>query len=166
MEIVLDLGRPPYARYLEREVVLREAEVTNAELQLVVAGLGEFRRGQSGGDSAHGCTESRAFAIGSGGVVGLTMRVGRAVTGSVAVIEDFVKAGASILLLGRPGVGKTTILREAARVLAEQGQTGGDRGYVERDRRRRRHSPFGDRSGAADAGGASGVAAFGDGRGG
>ncbi len=121
LEIVLDLGRPPYARYLETEVVLRDAEVTNAELQLVVAGLGEF-----GADNRAGIprTLHRIACIRNRqrGVVGLTMRVGRAVTGSVAVIEDFVKAGASILLLGRPGVGKTTILREAARVLAEQGK--------------------------------------------
>ena len=121
LEVVLDLGRPPYARYLEDEVVLREAEVTNAELQLVVAGLGEF-----GADNRAGIprTLHRIACIRNRqrGVVGLTMRVGRAVTGSVAVIEDFVKAGASILLLGRPGVGKTTILREAARVLAEQGK--------------------------------------------
>ena len=121
LEIVLDLGRPPYARYLEGEVVLRDSEVTNAELQLVVAGLGEF-----GADNRAGIprTLHRIACIRNRqkGVVGLTMRVGRAVTGSVAVIEDFVKAGASILLLGRPGVGKTTILREAARVLAEQGK--------------------------------------------
>ncbi len=121
LEVVLDLGRPPYARYLEGEVSLRQTEVTNAELQLVVAGLGEF-----GADNRAGiprtlhriaCIRNRQRQV-----VGLTMRVGRAVTGSVAVIEDFVKAGASILLLGRPGVGKTTILREAARVLAEQGK--------------------------------------------
>ena len=121
LEIVLDLGRPPYARYQEGEVVLRGSEVTNAELQLVVAGLGEF-----GDDNRAGIprTLHRIACIRNRqqGVVGLTMRVGRAVTGSVAVIEDFVKAGASILLLGRPGVGKTTLLREAARVLAEQGK--------------------------------------------
>ena len=121
LEIVLDLGRLPYARYLDGEAVLRRSEVTNAELQSVMAGLGEF-----GDDNRAGiprtlhriaCIRNRRRVV-----VGLTMRVGRAVTGSVAVIEDFVKAGASILLLGRPGVGKTTILREAARVLAEQGK--------------------------------------------
>ncbi len=121
LEIVLDFGRLPYARYLDGEVILRETEVTNAELQLVVAALGEF-----GADNRAGiprtlhriaCIRNRQRAV-----VGLTMRVGRAVTGSVAVIEDFVKEGASILLLGRPGVGKTTLLREAARVLAEQGK--------------------------------------------
>ena len=121
LEVVLDLGRPPYARYLDGEVQLRESEVSNAELQLVVAGLGDF-----GADNRAGiprtlhrvaCIRNRQRDI-----VGLTMRVGRAVTGSVAVIEDFVTGGASILLLGRPGVGKTTLLREAARVLAEQGK--------------------------------------------
>ena len=121
LEIVLDLGRLPYARYLDGEAVLRRSEVSNAELQSVIAGLGEF-----GDDNRAGiprtlhriaCIRNRRRVV-----VGLTMRVGRAVTGSVAVIEDFVKAGASILLLGRPGVGKTTILREAARVLAEQGK--------------------------------------------
>ncbi|MCY3570616.1 MAG: AAA family ATPase [Chloroflexi bacterium] len=121
LEIVLDLGRPPYARYVDGEVILRQTEVTNAELQLVVAGLGEFGTDNRAGipRTLHriACIRNRQR-----GVVGLTMRVGRAVTGSVAVIEDFVKAGASILLLGRPGVGKTTILREAARVLAEQGK--------------------------------------------
>ena len=121
LEIVLDLGRPPYARFLEDEFELREAEVTEAELQMVVSGLGDF-----GADNRAGiprtlhriaCIRNRRQEV-----VGLTMRVGRAVSGSVSMIEDFVKAGASILLLGRPGVGKTTILREAARVLAEQGK--------------------------------------------
>ena len=121
LEVVLDFGRLPYARYLDGEVVLSETEVTNAELQLVVAALGDF-----GADNRAGiprtlhriaCIRNRQRQV-----VGLTMRVGRAVTGSVAVIEDFVKEGASILLLGRPGVGKTTLLREAARVLAEQGK--------------------------------------------
>ena len=121
LEIVLDLGRPPYARYIDGEVILRQTEVSNAELQLVVAGLGDFGTDNRAGipRTLHriACIRNRQRAV-----VGLTMRVGRAVTGSVAVIEDFVKAGASILLLGRPGVGKTTILREAARVLAEQGK--------------------------------------------
>ncbi len=121
LEIVLDLGRRPYARYLAGEVELRDSEVSQIELQLVVSQLGDF-----GADNRAGiprtlhriaCIRNRQREI-----VGLTMRVGRAVSGSVAVIEDFVKAGTSILLLGRPGVGKTTILREAARVLADEGK--------------------------------------------
>ncbi len=121
LEIVLDLGRRPYARYLDGEVELSETDVSQIELQLVVSQLGDF-----GADNRAGmprtlhriaCIRNRQREV-----VGLTMRVGRSVSGSVAVIEDFVKAGASILLLGRPGVGKTTLLREAARVLAADGK--------------------------------------------
>ena len=121
LEIVLDLGRRPSARYQDREVELTESEITTEELEGVVRQLGDF-----GDDNRAGiartlhrisCLRNRRRKI-----VGLTMRVGRAVTGSVALIEDFVSAGASILLLGRPGVGKTTLLREVARVLAEQGK--------------------------------------------
>ena len=121
LEIVLDLGRRPSARYRERELELTDSEITTAELEEVVRHLGEF-----GDDNRAGiartlhrisCLRNRQRKI-----VGLTMRVGRAVTGSVALIEDLIAAGASILLLGRPGVGKTTLLREAARVLAEQGK--------------------------------------------
>ena len=121
LEVVLDLGRPPYARFLDREVALSESDVTERELSEVVAKLGEF-----GADNRAGiprtlhriaCIRNRRREV-----IGLTMRVGRAVAGSVTVIEDFVTSGASTLLLGRPGVGKTTILRETARVLAEQGK--------------------------------------------
>ena len=121
LEIVLDLGRRPSARYREREIQLTESEITTAELEEVVRQLGEF-----GDDNRAGiartlhrisCIRNRRRKI-----VGLTMRVGRAVSGSVALIEDLVAAGASILLLGRPGVGKTTLLREVARVLAQQGK--------------------------------------------
>ena len=121
LEIVLDLGRSPYARFLEDELELRESEVTEAELQMVMSGLGDFGKDNRAGipRTLHriACIRNRRQDV-----VGLTMRVGRAVSGSVSMIEDFVQAGASILLLGRPGVGKTTILREAARVLAEQGK--------------------------------------------
>ena len=121
LEIVLDLGRRPSARYQDREVELTDSEITTEELEGVVRQLGDF-----GDDNRAGiartlhrisCLRNRRRKI-----VGLTMRVGRAVTGSVALIDDFVSAGASILLLGRPGVGKTTLLREVARVLAEQGK--------------------------------------------
>ena len=117
----MDLGRPPTARYPDREVVLDEADVTAADLEAVVHGLGEF-----GGDNRAGiartlhrisCIRNRHEEI-----VGLTMRVGRAVYGTVQVIDDLVHSGQSILLLGRPGVGKTTMLREVARVLSEAGK--------------------------------------------
>ncbi|PZC49256.1 MAG: Stage III sporulation protein SpoIIIAA [Chloroflexi bacterium] len=121
LEIVLDLGRPATARYADREVVLGAGEVRAEDLQAVVRELGEF-----GGDNRAGiartlhrisCIRNRRQDI-----VGLTMRVGRAVYGTVQVIEDLVHSGQSILLLGRPGVGKTTMLREIARVLSETGK--------------------------------------------
>jgi stage III sporulation protein SpoIIIAA len=121
LEIVLDLGRPATARYPDREIVLGDQDVETADLQAVVRKLGEF-----GGDNRAGiartlhrisCIRNRRDEI-----VGLTMRVGRAVYGTVRVIDDLVQSGESILLLGRPGVGKTTMLREVARVLSETGK--------------------------------------------
>ena len=70
------------------------------------------------GSSAR-CTAFARFATGAGDIVGLTCRVGRAVYGTIDIIQDIIEAGKSVLLLGPPGVGKTTMLREAARVLAE-----------------------------------------------
>ena len=121
LEVVLDLGRRPCARYHDREIELGIAEVTVADLRAITSMIGPF-----GADNRAGiprtlhriaCMRNR-----QGEVVGLTMRVGRAVAGSVAVIQDLVDAGESILLLGRPGVGKTTLLREVARVSAAAGK--------------------------------------------
>ncbi|MDA1061368.1 MAG: AAA family ATPase [Chloroflexi bacterium] len=118
LEVVLDMGRPPSARYSDREVVLDEAEVTTQDLDHVVAAVSDF-----GDDNRAGIprTLHRISAIRNrrGRIVGLTCRVGRSVTGAAAVIRDLFESGRSILLLGAPGVGKTTMLREAARVLAD-----------------------------------------------
>jgi len=118
LEIVLDLGRLPEARYPGREVVLSHSEVTESELEYVIAHIGDF-----GDDNRAGIerTLHRISCIRNrrGKVVGLTCRVGRAIYGTIRVIEDLVLGGKSILLLGRPGVGKTTMLREVARVLAD-----------------------------------------------
>ena len=119
LEVVLDLGRPPSARYADREVVLDEGEVSAQDLDHVVAAVSEF-----GDDNRAGIprTLHRISAIRNrrGRIVGLTCRVGRSVTGSAAAIRDLFESGRSILLLGAPGVGKTTMLREAARVLADE----------------------------------------------
>ena len=118
LEIVLDLGRKPEARYTTSETVLSENEVTEADLHYVVSRIGAF-----GGDNRAGIerTLHRISCIRNrtGRIVGLTCRIGRAVYGTIKIIEDLVQTGKSTLLLGRPGVGKTTMLREVARVLSE-----------------------------------------------
>ncbi|HEX6798839.1 MAG TPA: AAA family ATPase, partial [Ktedonobacterales bacterium] len=119
LEIVMDLGRLPEARFPAREVVLSNDPVTAEDLAYVVEHIGQF-----GGDNRAGIerTLHRISAIRNrrGEVVGLTCRVGRAVRGTVALIRDVIEQGQSLLILGRPGVGKTTLLREAARVLADE----------------------------------------------
>jgi stage III sporulation protein SpoIIIAA len=118
LEVILDLGRVPTARYTDGEVVLRDREVTCDVIDHVVERVGEFDADNRAGIAR---TLHRIAAIRNrkGDVVGLTCRVGRAVYGTIAIIQDMIEAGESSLLLGRPGVGKTTMLREAARVLAE-----------------------------------------------
>ncbi|MCX6079493.1 MAG: AAA family ATPase [Chloroflexi bacterium] len=119
IEIILDLGRIPTARYVDEEIVLREKEITRDELDHVVEKIGNFDTDNRAGLER---TLHRISAIRNrrGSVVGLTLRVGRAVYGTIDIIQDIVESGKSILILGRPGVGKTTLLREAARILAEK----------------------------------------------
>jgi stage III sporulation protein SpoIIIAA len=118
LEVVMDLGRSPTARYVDGEVTVREAEVSQSEIDQVISGLGDFDDDNRAGIAR---TLHRISGIRNrrGQVVGLTCRVGRAVYGTIDIIKDIVDGGHSILLLGRPGVGKTTMLREIARVLAE-----------------------------------------------
>jgi stage III sporulation protein SpoIIIAA len=119
IEVVLDLGRPPEARYPASEVTLLEREVTDRDIAHVVEHIGSF-----GDDNRAGIerTLHRISAIRNrnGKIVGLTCRIGRAVYGTIEIIADFVETGKSILIMGRPGIGKTTMLREAARVLADE----------------------------------------------
>ena len=119
LEVVLDLGRMPEARYPGRAVALAGQPVERADLAAVVNQLGAF-----GGDNRAGIerTLHRISAIRNrtGEVVGLTCRVGRAVFGTVVMVRDLLDSGHSLLLMGRPGVGKTTALREIARVLADE----------------------------------------------
>jgi stage III sporulation protein SpoIIIAA len=119
LEVVLDLGRRPTARTVDGERDLGDQDVTAEDLAFVTARLGAF-----GDDNRAGLTRTlhRISAIRNrkGAVVGLTCRVGRAVRGTLEIIRDLVGTDKSVLLLGRPGVGKTTLLREAARVLADE----------------------------------------------
>ena len=139
IEVVMDLGRMPEARFPDSEVGLSPEETTRDDLQHVIDNIGDF-----GADNRAGIerTLHRISAIRNrkGIVIGLTCRVGRAVYGVIDIVHDIIMSGSSLLLLGRPGVGKTTLLREASRVLSEK-KTGRHRRYQQRDRRRWRHPP-------------------------
>lgn len=117
-EIVLDLGRLPTARFLDSESPLSDTEVTRDDLDSIITNVGEFDADNRAGMER---TLHRISAIRNRKniIVGLTCRVGRAVFGTIDIIEEFITSGKSVLMLGPPGVGKTTMLREAARVLAE-----------------------------------------------
>ncbi|MEZ4501862.1 MAG: R3H domain-containing nucleic acid-binding protein [Dehalococcoidia bacterium] len=119
IEVVLDLGRVPTARYFDGERVLADEDVQSHEIEHVVAQVSEF-----GEDNRAGIprTLHRISAIRNrrGRIVGLTLRVGRSVSGSAGLVRDLFESGRSVLLLGRPGVGKTAMLREAARILADE----------------------------------------------
>ena len=118
LEVVLDLGRPPEARFLGVNELIDTGEVNQSDIDFSVDKVGMF-----GADNRAGIerTLHRISAIRNRGgkVVGITFRVGRAVYGTIRIIEDLVTSGKSVLLLGKPGVGKTTMLREVARVLAD-----------------------------------------------
>ncbi len=119
LEVVMDMGRLPTARYVDGEIELSDKEVTREDLDAMVARIGAFDADNRAGMER---TLHRISAIRNrrGEVVGLTVRIGRAVYGTIDIIEELIKSGKNILMLGAPGVGKTTMLREAARVLAEE----------------------------------------------
>jgi stage III sporulation protein SpoIIIAA len=118
IEVVLDLGRRPTARYLDAAYELADTEVTAEELDYITSKIGYFDEDNRGGIER---TLHRISAIRNrrGDIIGLTCRVGRAVYGTTNIIEDIIAEGRSVLLLGSPGVGKTTMLREAARMLGQ-----------------------------------------------
>jgi stage III sporulation protein SpoIIIAA len=118
IEVVMDLGRLPEARFPDEAVYLEETPISKQDLQHCIDRVGSFS-----GDNRAGIerTLHRISAIRNrtGEIIGLTCRIGRAVFGTIKTIRELVETGKSILLLGRPGVGKTTALREIARVLAD-----------------------------------------------
>ncbi len=119
VEIVMDLGRLPEVRFRQEDTQLAQMEITTEDLAYTIAHLGAFGRDNRAGIER---TLHRISAIRNrtGDVIGLTCRVGRAVSGTIEIVRDLITEGHNILLLGRPGVGKTTLLREAARILSEE----------------------------------------------
>ncbi|MEM7769560.1 MAG: R3H domain-containing nucleic acid-binding protein [Cyanobacteria bacterium P01_E01_bin.6] len=119
IEIVMDLGRQAEVRFPDKTEYLTDEPITADDLQHCVDRIGEFS-----GDNRAGIEQTlhriSAMRNRSGKVIGLTCRVGRAIFGTIGMIRDLVGRGNSILMLGRPGVGKTTALREIARVLADE----------------------------------------------
>lgn len=118
IEIVMDLGRPAEARMIHGAIQLSERQVEHAEIEHVVATLGDFSDDNRAGIER---TLHRISAIRNrrGDIIGLTLRVGRAIQGTIELLRDLIETGKNILFLGRPGIGKTTKLREVARVLAD-----------------------------------------------
>jgi stage III sporulation protein SpoIIIAA len=119
LEVVLDLGREPEARFPGEVVSLSASAVTREDIEYAVSRVGAFSDDNRAGIER---TLHRISAIRNrqGRIVGLTCRIGRSVYGTVDIIRDIVEMGKSILFLGRPGIGKTTKLREVARVLADE----------------------------------------------
>jgi len=119
LEIIMDLGRLPTARFVNREIEIHDKEVSREQIDELVSRIGDFDADNRAGIER---TLHRISAMRNkhGAIVGLTCRVGRAVYGTIDIIEDLVDTGKSILLLGRPGIGKTTMLREVARILGEK----------------------------------------------
>lgn len=119
VEVVLDYGRPAEIRFRDGFERLHNMIVSELDLDYVIKKIGEFGTDNRAGieRTLHriSCIRNR-----QGRIVGLTCRVGRALEGTIDIIDDIVRSGNSILLLGRPGIGKTTKLREVARVLADE----------------------------------------------
>ena len=119
IEIVIDLGRRPEARFLTGPEYLSQKIISWQDLEFITKRISKFSNENRAGidRTLHriSCIRNRQFLI-----TGLTCRVGRAIFGTISLARDLLESGKSILILGKPGVGKTTIIREIARVLSDE----------------------------------------------
>jgi stage III sporulation protein SpoIIIAA len=119
IEIVVDLGRRPEARFTYGPEYLSPKIISWQDLDYITQRISKFSNENRAGieRTLHriSCIRNRQFLIN-----GLTCRIGRAVVGTISIIRDLLESDKSILILGRPGVGKTTIIREIGRVLADE----------------------------------------------
>ena len=119
LEVVIDIGRYPEARYITETVYINNEKININDITYITNQIENFSDDNRAGIEK---TLHRISAIKNRNnkIIGLTLRVGRAIYGTIKIIEDFIHSGKSILLIGKPGVGKTTMLREIARVLADE----------------------------------------------
>jgi stage III sporulation protein SpoIIIAA len=120
IEVVFDLGRIPQGHFSKGKVIiLGDKSVTASMIDDVCSQIGEFNRSNRAGleGTLHriSCIRNKNDTI-----IGLTMRIGRSITGTIEIIKDFLKLDKSLLLLGPTGVGKTTMLREIAQHLSTE----------------------------------------------
>lgn len=121
IEVVLDLGRRPEGRFLNGSEYLSQKIISWQDLDFCTKQLGNFNTDNRAGieRTLHrvSCLKNR-----KGNIIGLTCRVGRALFGTISIVRDLLESGKSILILGKPGVGKTTMIREIARILSDEMQ--------------------------------------------
>jgi stage III sporulation protein SpoIIIAA len=119
IEVILDLGRRPEARFVYGSEYLSQKILSWQDLDYVIKRTSKFSNENRAGidRTLHriSCIRNRQFLIN-----GLTCRVGRAIFGTISVIRDLLQSEKSVLILGKPGTGKTTIIREIARVLSDE----------------------------------------------